>query len=171
MMDVIIRRATEDDAVRLAEIYNWYVANTFVTFETEVVPVDEMSRRIREKQQSYDWIVGELGREIVGYACYGPFRARRAYFRTIETTIYLAQGYKGKGFGRKIYSALIESASDRGFRELIGVIALPNPASIALHAGLGFCEAGLLRSVGYKFDEYHDIAFWQRSLKPVERAK
>jgi L-amino acid N-acyltransferase YncA len=170
-MSVTIRRATEDDAIQLAEIGNSYVANTFVTFETEVIAVDEMRRHIKEKLESYDWIVGELGREIAGYAYYGPFRSRRAYFRTIEATIYLAQDHKGKGFGRRIYSAVIESASDKGFRELIGVIALPNPASIALHTGLGFRKAGILRSVGYKFDEYHDVALWQRSLKPAERTK
>jgi len=165
--DVTIRRATENDAVRLGEIYNWYVANTFVTFETDIVPTDEMRRRIREKLESYDWIVGEEGREIVGFAYYGPFRARGAYFRTIESTIYLSQDSKGKGIGKKLYSALIDSASEKGFRELIGVIALPNPASIALHAGLGFSEAGILRRVGHKFDTYHDVALWQRSLKPL----
>jgi L-amino acid N-acyltransferase YncA len=165
--NVTIRRATADDAVRLAEIYNWYVANTFVTFETEIVPADEMRQRIREKLESYDWIVGEDGQKIVGYAYYGPFRARRAYFRTIESTIYLSQDSKGKGIGKKIYSALIDLASEKGFRELIGVIALPNPASIALHAGLGFSEAGILRRVGYKFSEYYDVALWQRSLKPL----
>ena len=165
--DVTIRRATEGDAARLGEIYNWYVANTFVTFETEAVPVNEMRRRIREKLASYEWIVGELNHEIAGYAYYGPFRARGAYFRTIESTIYLSQDSKGKGIGKKLYSALIDSASEKGFRELIGVIALPNPASIALHAGLGFHEAGVLQRVGYKFGTYHDVALWQRSLKPL----
>jgi L-amino acid N-acyltransferase YncA len=165
--DVTIRRATEDDAVRLAEIYNWYVANTFVTFETEIVPADEMRRRIREKLESYNWIVAEHGREIVGYAYYGAFRARTAYFRTIESTIYLSQASQGKGIGKKLYSVLIDLASEKGFREVIGVIALPNPASIALHAGLGFREAGILQRVGSKFGTYHDVALWQRSLKPV----
>jgi L-amino acid N-acyltransferase YncA len=165
--DVIIRRATEDDAARLREIYNWYVVNTFITFETEIVQADEMRQRIREKLESYEWIVGELNREIAGYAYYGPFRARGAYFRTIESTIYLSQDSKGKGIGKKLYSALIDSASKKGFREVIGVIALPNPASIALHAGLGFHEAGVLRRVGHKFGTYHDVALWQRSLKPL----
>jgi L-amino acid N-acyltransferase YncA len=166
-MELAIRRATEDDAVQLSAIYNWYVVNTFVTFETEIVPADEMRRRIREKLESHEWIVGEQDGEIAGYASYGPFRTRSAYFRTIETTIYLSQDSKSKGFGKKLYSALIDSASEKGFRELIGVIALPNPASISLHAGLGFHEAGVLHRVGCKFGEYHDVALWQRSLSPL----
>jgi phosphinothricin acetyltransferase len=59
---------------------------------------------------------------------------------------------------------MIDSAGQKGFRELIGVIALPNPASLALHAKLGFHEAGILRRVGYKFGQFHDVAIWQLSV-------
>jgi L-amino acid N-acyltransferase YncA len=162
--DLQLRRATAGDAERIAEIYNWYVANTVVTFETETVSAHQMAERITDKLALFDWIVGELNQKIVGYAYYGPFRQRAAYFRTVESTVYLSRDSKGKGFGREIYFAAIDSASQKGFRELIGVIALPNPASLALHAKLGFREAGILRRVGYKFGEFHDIAIWQLSV-------
>lgn len=166
-MELNVRKATGNDAAQLTEIYNGYVAHTNVTFETEAVPVEEMRRRIEERLEKYEWLVGELDQRIVGFAYYGPFRPRAAYFRTVESTIYLAQDCQGQGFGRRLYTALMDSASQKGFREVIGVIALPNPASIALHAGLGFREAGLLRSVGLKFGGYHDVALWQRSLQPA----
>jgi len=162
-MDLHIRRASEADADRIAGIYNWYVLNTIITFETAGVSPNEMRQRIHEKLMQFDWVVGESNHQIVGYAYYGSFRPRAAYGHTVESTVYLAQESTGKGFGKRLYSALIESATKKGFRELIGVIALPNPASLALHQALGFREAGLLRGVGHKFGEYVDVALWQRS--------
>lgn len=159
-----IRQAAVEDAGRVAEIYNGYVLHTTITFENQAVPVEEMARRIREKLGSYDWIVAEVEQTVVGYAYYGSFRPRPAYAHTVETTLYLAPGYTGQGLGTQLYEHLIESIRRGGFRELIGVVALPNPASIALHRKMGFVEAGLLKNVGYKFGRYLDVSFWQKSL-------
>jgi phosphinothricin acetyltransferase len=65
-----IRQATAEDAERIAEIYNWYILNTIITFETDVVSPQEMQNRIQEKLISYDWLVGEVNREVIGYAYY-----------------------------------------------------------------------------------------------------
>jgi len=161
-----IRQATERDAESVVDLYNWYLVNTVVTFETVAVSADQMRQRIQENLERYDWLVGEHDGRVVGYAYYGSFRTRAAYDHTVETTIYLAPDAAGKGFGRKLYTALLESAVRKGFREAIGVIALPNPASLALHALLGFHEVGVMPGVGYKFGEYVDVGFWQRSLVP-----
>lgn len=155
----------ETDAERIAEIYNWYVLHTVVTFETTAVTPTEMQQRIREKLADYDWIVGEREEQIIGYAYYGAFRARAAYRQTVESTVYLSPEAIGKGFGKSLYAALLESATRRDVREVIGVIALPNPASIALHRTLGFDEVGVLRGVGCKFGQYIDVGLWQRSLR------
>ena len=101
---------------------------------------------------------------MIGYSSYSTFRQRPAYNRTIESTIILDRECLGKGFGRLIYTELIESARRHGFTEMIAVIALPNPESTLLHSRLGFIEAGVLKKVGYKFNRYLDIAFWQKSL-------
>jgi L-amino acid N-acyltransferase YncA len=159
-----VRQATEADAAIIAEMYNWYILNTIITFETDAVSPDEMKERIYDKLTRYDWIVGELHHEIIGYAYYGPFRPRAAYHHTVESTIYLSQTSISKGFGKVLYANLVESAKSRGFREVIGVIALPNPPSITLHREIGFKEVGVLRSVGYKFGRYIDVGLWQRSL-------
>jgi L-amino acid N-acyltransferase YncA len=158
-----IRRATAGDAERIAAIYNWYILNTIITFETDVVSPQEMTKRIQEKLIHHDWLVGEVSREIMGYAYYGSFRPRAAYHHTVESTIYLSQESMGKGFGRALYGKLLESVKDHGFREVIGVIALPNPQSIALHQALGFTEVGVLKKVGYKFERYIDVGLWQLS--------
>jgi L-amino acid N-acyltransferase YncA len=159
-----VRQATEADAGKIADIYNWYVLNTIISFETDPVSPGEMKKRVRGKLDKYDWIVGESDQGIVGYAYYGLFRERAAYHHTVESTIYLPRESMGKGFGKALYSHLIRSAKGRGFREMIGIIALPNPESIALHQKIGFEEVGVLRGVGYKLGRYIDVGLWQRSL-------
>jgi L-amino acid N-acyltransferase YncA len=159
-----MRPVTAGDAERIAEIYNWYVLNTIITFETDVVSPQEMTKRIQKNLINHDWLVGEVNQKVVGYAYYGPFRARAAYNHTVESTIYLSQGSMGKGFGRTLYAQLLQSVKDRGFREAIGVIALPNPQSIALHRAMGFAEVGVLKRVGYKFERYIDVGLWQLSV-------
>jgi L-amino acid N-acyltransferase YncA len=159
-----MRRVTTEDAERIAEIYNWYILNTIITFETDVVSPQEMKKRIQEKIIQHDWLVGEANQEVIGYAYYGPFRPRSAYHDTVESTIYVSPASVGKGFGRALYVQLLESVRSRGFREVGGVIALPNLQSIALHKAIEFAEVGVLKKVGYKFERYIDVGLWQLSV-------
>lgn len=160
----LIRRAEPCDAQIISEIYNWYILKTTATFETEVIDQLEMRRRILEKLTTHDWLVAEVSGRVVGYAYYGVFRPRPAYAHTVESTIYLSKGSIGKGLGTLLYSTLIDSAAKKGFLELIGVIALPNAASVKLHTKLGFREVGRLEGIGRKFGSYIDVAFWQRGM-------
>jgi L-amino acid N-acyltransferase YncA len=159
-----IRKATPADAAAIIGIYNYYVLNTPITFETAVVSLEEMQNRIREKCSQFDWIVGEIDGKVIGYSYFGKFRERPAYNGTVESTIILDRTCIGRGFGRQLYSRLIESAGGLGFHQMIAVIALPNPESTGLHAKLGFQQAGILKNVGYKFGNYIDIGLWQKSL-------
>jgi phosphinothricin acetyltransferase len=156
-----IRQAVESDANEIVRIYNWYIRNTTVSFEHEPVEQHEMQQRILDKLTNYDWLIAESDGEIVGYAYYGNFRPRLAYSHTVESTIYLTQSCIGRGWGTQLYSRLIQSASKKGFREMLGVIALPNDASVRLHLKLGFHDAGKLERVGYKFGKYIDVGIWQ----------
>ena len=159
-----VRQATVDDAEKVCEIYNWYIANTIITFELEPITPTEMQERILEKLQKFEWLVAELNGEIVGYAYAGVFRARAAYDHTIESSIYLAHNITGKGFGRVLYQALIDRCRDLGFKEMIGGAALPNDASIKIHEQLGFEKIGVFPRVGFKFGNFIDVGFWQLRL-------
>ena len=162
--DLRIRTASEADAEAIVAIYNPYVLHSIITFETASVEVPEMRERIRGTLAKYDWMVAEVDSGIVAYAYYNSFRPRAAYNSTVESTVYVDEQCAGVGIGKKLYAALIQSAAGKGFREMIGVIALPNPASLALHRSLGFQEVGILHGVGHKFSQYVDVALWQKSL-------
>jgi len=160
-----IRTVQPDDVVEITAIYNTYIVDSIITFETEKVTATDILQRIQKVTQLYDWLVLIENGMLVGYAYYTSFRERKAYEHTVESTIYLKSGSSGKGMGSDLYTALLERIKNKGFREVMGVIALPNPESTRFHEKLGFKNMGVLKNVGFKFDTYLDVAFYQKTLK------
>jgi phosphinothricin acetyltransferase len=103
---------------------------------------------------------------LLGYAASSAFRTRPAYRWTVETGIYLAAGAQGRGIGKVLLAALIELLERQGYVAAIGAVALPNPASVALHEKLGFFHTGTYRQVGRKQGEWLDVGLWQKELAP-----
>lgn len=109
------------------------------------------------------WLVRDEG-VVTGFASAGPFRARPAYALTAEASIYVAEGARRKGVGRALGEAILAELSDRGYHSVMGVVALPNPASERLLAALGFRSVGVIREAGYKLGQWWDVGLWQRAL-------
>ncbi len=161
----MIRSATARDADAIAGIYNHYVVNTPVTFETEPVGVVEMAQRIEEiLAASLPWLVIEENGTVVGYAYAGKWKGRCAYRHSVETTVYLDAESTGRGHGGALYEALLGQLRALGLHVAIGGIALPNPASVALHEKFGFEPVARFREVGFKFGQWVDVGYWQRML-------
>lgn len=160
-----IRAATEDDAAAIAAIYNHYVAHTCTTFETEPVMPATMAQRIAEATAAaLPWRVAQTADGIAGYAHASAWKGRCAYRYTLESSVYLDPAHTGRGIGRPLYIALIDAIAARGMHAVIAGIALPNPASIALHEQLGFRAAGRFEQVGHKFERWVDVGYWQLLL-------
>lgn len=160
-----IRPAERADALAVAAIYNHYVATTCITFETEPVSPEGMADRITEANDTrLPWLVAEEGDAIVGYAYASKWKGRCAYRYSAESTVYLDQAYTGCGRGKALYVALIDALRARGLQTVIGGIALPNDASIALHEGLGFEKVAHFRRVGFKQERWIDVGYWQLLL-------
>lgn len=162
---MLTRQATLHDAAQIAEIYNYYILNTVVTFEMEVVDAQEMENRMATILEKHNWLVLEDAKTLLGYAYYGPFRGRVAYNHTVESTIYLHPDYIGKGLGKPLYTEIIQNAAANNYKEIIGGIALPNAASEKLHNDLGFKKVGHFENVGLKFGRTIDVGFWQKTLR------
>ncbi|HEX6997328.1 MAG TPA: arsinothricin resistance N-acetyltransferase ArsN1 family B [Gammaproteobacteria bacterium] len=165
MTNVIVRSASAGDAEAIARIYDYYIRNTVVTFEEEPVSAPAMASRIAEvRGQSLPWLVAEAENTVVGYAYATKWKARSAYRYSVETTVYLEPGYEGRGIGTALYSALLPSLRACGVHVVVGGIALPNAASVALHEKLGFEHVGTFRQVGFKHERWVDVAYWQLVL-------
>lgn len=160
----LVRPATAADAAACLAIYEPYVRQTVISFETEVPTVPQMAGRIADFAASHAWLVLERDGELLGYAYAHRLGERAAYDWSCETSIYVASAARGLGVGRTLYRALLERLAGRGYRRAFALIALPNPASIAIHEGFGFETVGVLRRVGWKFGAWHDVAWMQRDL-------
>jgi len=161
----MIRDASGSDAAAIAEIYRHYVENTIVTFEIDAVGGDAMRERITGVQDDgYPWLVWEEDGDVLGYAHAGVFRDRAAYATTAEVSIYLHPESHGRGVGSALYTELLGRMRESGTHLAIAAIALPNPASVALHESLGFTRAGAFTEVGRKFDRWIDVGFWELVL-------
>lgn len=160
----MIRPATLNDGIALATIYNWYVENTVITFEEELVSGGDMAQRIVVADETRPWLVLEEEGHIIGYASAERWKSRCAYRQARETSVYFDREHRGKGYGRLLYEELIRELRKTSTHVLIAGIALPNESSVALHEKLGFVKVGQFSEVGLKFGRYVDVAYWQLTL-------
>ena len=160
-----VRTAELSDSGAIAAIYNHYVARTVITFEEEPVQADEIVRRILDvRSASLPWLVAEEDGRVVGYAYATRWKSRSAYRYSVEITVYVAFGSGGRGIGSMLYGSLFSILETLGMHVVIGGIALPNEASIALHEKFGFNKVAHFQEVGFKFNRWIDVGYWERIL-------
>ena len=163
--DIVVRSAALGDAVAMARIYNYYVAETIVTFEEEAVTAEDFERRVQDVWSGkLPWLVAEQGSDIVGYAYASNWKRRFGYRFSVEVTVYLDPACARQGIGSKLYAQILPLLKAAGIRVAIGGIALPNDASVLLHEKFGFEKVAHFKEVGIKFGQWIDVGYWQLSL-------
>lgn len=168
----LIRSATRADAVRICAIYNHYVASTTISFEEAPVSEADMAGRIADVTGAgLPWLVLEVDGVMAGYAYATGWRARPAYRHAVESSVYLDPALAGRGHGRRIYARLLDQLRARGLHTVIGGIAQPNEHSVRLHQGLGFRKVAHFSEVGFKFERWIDVDYWQLLLEPASGAQ
>jgi L-amino acid N-acyltransferase YncA/heme-degrading monooxygenase HmoA len=161
----LIRPFAPGDEHAIAAIYNHYIEHTVVTFEEVPLSAEQMRERIEAYRQHHPWLVCEVAGRVLGYAYATRFHSRAAFRHTAEVTVYLQEGMASKGLGRLLYDQLIQALRAQGCRVLVGVISLPNEASVGLHEAMGFVKVGHLPRVGHKFGRWLDIGHWSLDLQ------
>ncbi|MDD3217817.1 MAG: GNAT family N-acetyltransferase [Lachnospiraceae bacterium] len=166
-----IRIAKETDAEALLEIYKPYVLNTAISFEYEVPSVAEFQNRIHNILQRYPYLILEESGQIKGYAYASSFKPRPAYDWSVETTIYMREDQKGKGYGKQLYLALEEALKRQNILNMNACIALAKPddpyltnASMEFHEHMGYRLVGTFTNSGHKFHRWYDMIWMEKII-------
>lgn len=160
------RTATAADAQAITDIYAPIVASTVISFELEPPTVDEMRARILSTLERLPWLVAVDAHDVVkGYVYASRHRDRPAYQWSVDVTAYVHADARGTGVGKTLYRALFEELTVLGYHQAFAGIALPNAASIGLHEAMGFEPLGVYRKVGFKLGAWHDVGWWQKTLR------
>jgi phosphinothricin acetyltransferase len=166
--EVQVRPGVEADLQALTDIYNHYIRETPVTFDTGVFTAEERRPWLLSHPEDGPHrllVAQDTGtREVVGYATSSPFRAKPAYATSVEVSVYLAPHAGGRGIGTLLYKALFEALADEDLHRAYAGIAQPNEASVRLHERFGFRHVGTYREVGRKFGRYWDVAWYEKEL-------
>ncbi|MDH6535723.1 GNAT family N-acetyltransferase [Parabacteroides sp. 52] len=163
-----IREVTLEDAKEICRIYNYYVENTAITFETAAVSESEMQQRIKGfLDEGFPYYVGDINGKIAGYCYLHNWNNRCAYSSTKEVTIYLDKDLQGKGIGTILYQHLFKEIHKDDVHALIAGICIPNESSVRLHEKFGFKQASHMKEIGWKFDQWRDVGHWQLVIKQI----
>jgi L-amino acid N-acyltransferase YncA len=162
---VLIRPAVEDDLADVAAIYAHEVAHSIATFDLHPPTLDYWQQRLDGAGEGDHLLVAvDDDEDVVGYAYSWSYRPRPAYRLTRETSIYLDPSVRGRGVGRQLYPALLQRMAESGVHTAVALVALPNPSSIRLHRTCGFEHVGTMREVGFKFDRWVSVEWYQKLL-------
>lgn len=159
-----IRPATADDIDDLTSIYNHFVRATHVTFDFEPRSIEDRLEWLRHYSTTgrYRLLVAVDGGSVVGYASSSPYRAKRAYETSVESSVYCRHDAVGRGVGSALYGALFAALATEDVHRAYGGVALPNDASEALHRKFGFERVAVFSEQGRKFGRYWDVAWYER---------
>jgi phosphinothricin acetyltransferase len=163
-MAALIRLATERDADTVHAIYAPVVLESATSFELEPPTVDEMRGRIAKTLERFPWIVCDRDGRVLGYAYASPHRDRAAYQWSVEVSVYIDGIARRSGVGRALYTSLFALLRVQGFHNAYAGVALPNPASVAMHESVGFRSVGVYRRVGHKMGAWHDVGWWSLAI-------
>ena len=180
-----IRLADFDDLPAILAISNWAAINTAANFAIEQETLESWQAEWRETHQMYPWFVAFNGvshiattdpthppasslqgrGSVVGFVRASPWKGRCAYAYSAEVTVFVHPDHHGQGIGKALYGRLIPTLKAQGYQSLLAGITRPNEASVRLHESFGFHRVALFERVGWKFDQWHDVGYWELLLQ------
>ena len=162
---MIIRDAGHDDLPAILDIHNDAIRTTTAIWDEHEVDLDDRRAWFDGRRSAgLPVLVAELDGSVVGFASYGPWRAKTGYRFTVENSVYVHPDHRGLGAANALMPALIEHARSDDVHTIVAGIEATNAGSIALHEKFGFRRVALLPEVGFKFGRWLDLAYLQLSL-------
>ena len=160
----MIRPVHIHDTQALLDIYNYYVLHTAVTFDIKPLSLETFQNKLETIDAVYPFIVYEENDTILGFAYGSRFRPKPAYDYVVESTVYVKHDAHGRQIGTKLYGELIHLLKQEKYTNVLGVLTIPNEASVKLHEKFGFEKVAELKDIGFKFNTWQTIGIWQLHL-------
>lgn len=160
-----IRNAQLYDLVKITEIYNKAIISTTATFDTQTKSINEMEFWFKDHGSENPIIVAEEDKIIVGWAALSKWSDRCAYSDTAEISLYVKDGFKDRGIGKKLIETITKKGESAGLHVIIARITEGNKNSIHLHESIGFEHIGKMKEVGKKFGKLLDVYLMQKIFK------
>lgn len=164
-MSINIKVASIDDGADILNIYAPYVQSTNITFEYDVPSLEEMQQRIAQTLCQYPYLIAKDNDRVVGYAYASAFASRAAYQWGSELSIYIDSHYHGQGVGRQLYQSLLHILKIMHIQHVYACITHPNIKSEKFHEAFGFQYIGCFHHAGYKFHQWHDIVWMEKTIR------
>jgi len=171
MGNMLIRKATPEDAGKILAIYDYYVKETAITFEEETPSEAEFKARMQTIISRYPYFVAEEGGTVLGYAYASAFHVRSAYRWACEMSIYLDPSVRNHGLGRTLYDVLEQSLSKMGILNLYACISYPvkedeylTRNSVEFHSHMGYHQIGRFHRCGFKFGRWYDMVWMEKHI-------
>ena len=168
-MRAVVRLAEPADGAGVQAIYAPIVRDTAISFEVDPPSIEEMSRRIASTFPRHPWLVCADGDAILGYVYGSQHRERAAYRWSADVTVYIHEKARRTGVGHALYETLLSLLTLQGYHRAYAGITLPNEGSVGLHLAQGFSLVGVYPAVGFKHGQWHDVGWYQRTLRPPAR--
>ena len=158
-----VEALTAGDWPAVSAIYAEGIVTRNATFETEVPSWEAWdASHLRDHR-----LVARDGGVALGWAALSPYSDRCAYGGVGEVSVYVAEGARGRGIGRALLDALIESSEAAGIWTLQAGVFPENLASLKLHRTCGFRVVGVRERIGQLEGQWRDVVLLERRSKEI----
>ncbi len=159
-----LRLITPGDAEATRRIYNAEVTGSTATFDLRPRSAEEHRRWVEAHLGAHPAVVAEVDGAVAGFASISPYRSRPAYATTVEDSVYVAGGWRGRGIGAALLADVVRRATEHGFHTVLARVEASNDASVRVHERCGFAVVGTERQIGRKFGRWLDVTVLQKLL-------
>jgi phosphinothricin acetyltransferase len=160
----MIRDACAEDNGQIAAIWNHAAITTTATTDTEPRTPEAQAAWLAAHTGAYPVVVAVQGGELVAFGSLSAYRVKPSYARTVEDSVYVKDGHRGKGLGGAVLAELIARARTHGHRSMVARITADNTPSLRLHERHHFVRVGHEREIAYKLHRWLDVLTLQRRL-------
>jgi L-amino acid N-acyltransferase YncA len=164
MNSISFKEIGDEHFNEIQEIYNYYVKNTTITFNTDLLTLEEIRDMVMNVNSRYkSFLIMSFGK-VTGYVLITQYKKRQAYDKTAEVTIYLKPDYIGNGIGQIALEFIEDFAKAQEFHSLMATICTENERSERLFSKNGYSKNAHFKEIGYKFERFLDIACYQKII-------